>query len=50
MNKEELLIENQRMINKAESKIALKEDVEYWTKELDTLMNEKVMIEGDQWR
>jgi len=50
MVKEKLLIENQRMIAKAESKIVLKENVDYWERELNILMDERVMIEDGTWQ
>ena len=45
-----LLKENKRMILKAENKILNKIEVKYWKQELETLLNEKVMIEDETWR
>jgi len=45
-----LLKENKRMISKANNKILNKIEVNYWEQELETLLNEKVMIEGGTWQ
>ncbi len=50
MNKEYLLFENQRRIDKAKSKIVDGIDLDYWESELDTLRNERMIIEGDLWQ
>jgi len=45
-----LLKENKRMILKAKSKIVESIDLEYWEQELETLLNEKIMIEDGTWQ
>jgi len=47
-NKDKSLKENARQIRKAEHKISHNKDVEYWTKELETLQAERFMIEEEE--
>jgi len=49
-DKDKSLKENSRQIAKAEHKISHNKDVEYWTKELETLQAERFMIEAEQWQ